>query len=114
MTDPRRRRRKTNTDEERCEQLRPQVPDWRVEERGDVKRLQRAFRFDDFAQALDFTNEVGEEAAEEEHHPALSTEWGKVTAAWRTHKIGGLHRDDFVMAAKTDELPGASREETSV
>lgn len=86
------------------EQPRPQVPDWPVEERGGVKRLQRAFRFDDFAQALAFANKVGEEAAEEEHHPALLTEWGKVTAAWWTHKIGGLHRNDFVMAARTDEL----------
>ena len=113
MTDPQRRRHKTNTGEERSEQLRPQVPDWRVKERGSVKRLQRAFRFDNFAQALAFTNKVGEEAAEEEHNLALLTEWGKVTAAWWTHKIGGLHRNDFVMAARTDELHGASLEETS-
>ena len=113
MTDPRRRRRKTNTGEKRSEQLRPQAPDWRVEERGGVKRLQRAFRSDNSAQALAFTNKVGEEAAEEEHHPALLTEWGKVTAAWWTHKIGGLHRNDFVMVARTDELHEASREETS-
>ena len=95
------------------EQLRPQVPDRRVEERGGVKRLQRAFRFDNFAQALAFTNKVGEEAAKEEHHPALLTGWVKVTAAWWTHKIGGLHRNDFVMAARTDELYGTPREETS-
>ena len=112
MTDPRRSRRKTNTGEETSGQLRPQVADWRVEERGGVKRLQHAFRSDDFAQALAFTNKA-DEAAEEEHNPALSTEWGKVPAAWWTHKIGGLRRNDFVMAARTDELHEASREETS-
>ncbi|MDQ4127195.1 MAG: 4a-hydroxytetrahydrobiopterin dehydratase [Actinomycetota bacterium] len=87
-------------------ELRPQIPDWRVEEREGVKRLERAFRFADFAQALAFTDKVGERAEEEGHHPALLTEWGKVTVTWWTHKIGGLHRNDFIMAAKTDELFG--------
>ena len=86
------------------EQLRPQVPDWQVVEREGVKRLERTFRFDNFAQALAFTNRVGEQAEEEGHHPALLTEWGKVTVTWWTHKIGGLHQNDFIMAAKTDEM----------
>lgn len=85
-------------------ELHPQVPDWRVEEREGVKRLQRAFAFDDFALALAFTNEVGELAEEEGHHPALLTEWGRVTVTWWTHKIGGLHRNDFIMAAKAETL----------
>ena len=88
------------------EELRPQIPDWRVVERDGVKRLGRAFRFDDFAQALAFTNRVGEQAEEEGHHPALLTEWGKVTVTWWTHKIGGLHRNDFIMAARTDDTFG--------
>jgi 4a-hydroxytetrahydrobiopterin dehydratase len=95
----------TLTDAE-VEELRPQVPDWRVVEREGVKRLQHAYRFDDFAQALAFTNRVGEQAEEEGHHPALLTDWGKVTVTWWTHKIGGLHRNDFIMAAKTDETFG--------
>lgn len=95
----------TLTDAE-VEELRPQVPDWRVVEREGVKRLERAYRFDDFAQALAFTNRVGEQAEGEGHHPVLLTEWGKVTVAWWTHKIGGLHRNDFIMAAKTDETYG--------
>jgi 4a-hydroxytetrahydrobiopterin dehydratase len=85
------------------QQLRPQVPDWQVVEEGGVKRLQREFKFKNFVQALDFTNQVGELAEEEGHHPALLTEWGKVRVTWWTHKIKGLHRNDFVMAAKTDE-----------
>ena len=88
------------------EELRPQVPDWRVVERDGVKRLERAFGFDDFAQALAFTNRVGEQAEEEGHHPTLLTEWGKVTVTWWTHKIGGLHRNDFIMAARTDDTFG--------
>ena len=88
------------------EELRPQVPDWRVVERDGVKRLERAFKFGDFAQALAFTNRVGEQAEGEGHHPALLTEWGKVTVTWWTHKIGGLHRNDFIMAARTDDTFG--------
>ena len=95
----------TLTDAE-VEELRPQVPDWRIVERDGVKRLERAFTFDDFAQALAFTNRVGEQAEEEGHHPALLTEWGKVTVTWWTHKIGGLHRNDFIMAARTDDTFG--------
>jgi 4a-hydroxytetrahydrobiopterin dehydratase len=94
------------TDEE-IQALRPQVPEWHVVERGGIQRLERAFRFDDFAQALAFTNRVGAIAEAQGHHPALLTEWGRVTVTWWTHKIGGLHRNDFVMAARTDEALSA-------
>jgi 4a-hydroxytetrahydrobiopterin dehydratase len=87
-------------------ELRPQVPEWEVVERDGVPQLERIFRFDDFAQALAFTNRVGALAEEEQHHPALLTEWGRTTVTWWTHKIRGLHRNDFVMAAKTDRLYG--------
>ena len=69
-------------------------------------QLERAFKFRTFAQALAFTNKVGEVAELEGHHPALLTEWGKVTVTWWTHKIRGLHKNDFICAAKTDELFG--------
>jgi 4a-hydroxytetrahydrobiopterin dehydratase len=93
----------TLTDHEIAE-LRPQIPDWDVVELDGIKRLRRVFPSDDFAQALEFTNEVAELAEEEEHHPALLTEWGGTTVTWWTHKIKGLHRNDFIMAAKTDQL----------
>lgn len=93
----------TVTDEERAEYA-PQVPDWQVVEREGIERLERVFPFPDFVTALAFTNRVGELAEAEGHHPALLTEWGRVTVTWWTHKIGGLHRNDFVMAAKTDRL----------
>jgi 4a-hydroxytetrahydrobiopterin dehydratase len=93
----------TLTDAEIAE-LHPQVPEWQVLEHQGIKRLERTFRFDNFAQALAFTNRVGEQAEEEGHHPALLTEWGKVTVTWWTHKIKGLHQNDFIMAARTDGL----------
>jgi 4a-hydroxytetrahydrobiopterin dehydratase len=89
---------------EEMEALKPQVPEWTIVEREGIPRLERVFEFPDFAQALRFTNLVGDIAEEEGHHPALLTEWGRVTVTWWTHKIRGLHRNDFVMAAKTDEV----------
>ena len=81
----------------------PQVPAWQIVERDGIKRLERVFTFRSFAQAMAFANQVGEAAEAEGHHPALLTEWGKVTVTWWTHKIKGLHRNDFIMAAKTDQ-----------
>ena len=85
-------------------ELRPQIPEWELAEVDGVKRLRRVFLFDDFSQALDFTRTVGRLAEDEGHHPALLTEWGRTTVSWWTHKIKGLHRNDFIMAAKTDAL----------
>ncbi len=88
-------------------ELKPQIPDWVIVEGDGEPHLERTFKFKDFAQALAFTDRVGRLAEAENHHPALLTEWGKVTVSWWTHKIRGLHRNDFVMAAKTDELYAA-------
>ena len=84
-------------------ELQPQVREWQVVEREGVKRLERVFKFKNFAEALRFTDHVGELAEEEGHHPAILTEWGKVTVTFWTHKIKGLHANDFIMAAKTDK-----------
>jgi 4a-hydroxytetrahydrobiopterin dehydratase len=91
------------TDEEIAE-FQKQIPGWVILEREGVKRLERVYKFKNFVDALAFTNKVGEIAEQEGHHPAILTEWGKVGVAWWTHKIGGLHRNDFIMAAKTDEI----------
>ncbi|KAK0526141.1 hypothetical protein OC835_005394 [Tilletia horrida] len=69
-----------------------------------IPALERTFLFRNFRHALAFTNAVGEVAEKEGHHPALLTEWGSVRVAWWTHVIGGLHRNDFIMAAKTDAV----------
>jgi 4a-hydroxytetrahydrobiopterin dehydratase len=86
------------------QELKPQIPDWTLTEVNGIARLERAFRFSNFAQALKFTNLVGDLAEQEGHHPAILTEWGKVTISLWTHKIRGLHRNDFIMAAKIDAL----------
>lgn len=66
--------------------------------------LEKEFRFPDFAKALAFTNEVGALAEEEGHHPDIYLAWGKVRITIWTHKIDGLTRSDFVLAAKIDRL----------
>ncbi len=79
-----------------------EISAWHVVERDGVRRLERVFSFPDFASALRFTDRVGAIAEAEQHHPAILTEWGRVTVSWWTHAIRGLHRNDFVMAARTD------------
>ena len=85
-------------------ELMPQIPDWQIIMIDSVPRLVRVFAFSNFSRAMAFSVKVGELAEAEGHHPAILTEWGKVTVSWWTHKIGGLHRNDFIMAAKTDQL----------
>jgi 4a-hydroxytetrahydrobiopterin dehydratase len=93
----------TLTDDE-INMLLPQVAEWQVKEVEGMKRLERVFRFKNFAQALEFTNKVGAIAEEEDHHPLIITEYGRATVNWWTHKIRGLHKNDFIMAAKSDQL----------
>jgi len=91
------------TPEERT-RVHPQVPAWENIEREGIERLERVFAFENFVEAVRFTNAVAAIAEAEGHHPAILTEWGKVTVSWWTHKIRGLHRNDFIMAAKTDAI----------
>jgi 4a-hydroxytetrahydrobiopterin dehydratase len=85
-------------------ELKPQIPDWNMIESEGELRLERIYKFPDFKSAIAFTDRVGELAEEQGHHPALLTEYGKVTVTWWTHAISGLHKNDFIMAAKTDEI----------
>ena len=98
----------TVTDTEFAE-LHLQVSDWQVVEVDGVKRLQRVFKLKNFIEAVAFTNKIAMISEKEDHHPLIITEWGRVTVNWWTHKIRGLHKNDFIMAAKTDELAGESR-----
>jgi 4a-hydroxytetrahydrobiopterin dehydratase len=91
-----------NTDEIKA--LLPEIPEWQQVSVDGVPRLRRKFTFKNFIQALEFTNAVGEIAEEEDHHPLITLTWGEVTIEWWTHIIKGLHRNDFIMAAKTDVL----------
>ena len=91
----------TVTDDE-MKVLQPQIPEWQVKEVNGEKRIERVFKFKNFSQALEFTNKVGAIAEQEDHHPLIITEYGRVTVDWWTHMIRGLHKNDFIMAAKTD------------
>jgi 4a-hydroxytetrahydrobiopterin dehydratase len=81
-----------------------QIPKWRIVEADGVKHLRRRFRFEGWQPEVDFTNQVAALAEEADHHPAIRLEWGKVTVEWWTHAIQGLHRNDFIMAARVDNL----------
>lgn len=81
-----------------------EIPEWDVVTVDGVQRFVRVFSFKNFSAALNFANQVGELAEQNNHHPAITVEWGKATVQWWTHKIGGLHHNDAVMAAKTDAL----------
>ncbi|NNE63990.1 MAG: 4a-hydroxytetrahydrobiopterin dehydratase [Gammaproteobacteria bacterium] len=77
--------------------LMPKIPDWEIIVIDNIMRLKREFKFKDFLR-------VGEIAEAADHHPAILTEWGKVTVSWWSHKIKGLHKNDLIMAARTDEV----------
>lgn len=83
------------------------LPGWSIEVVDAVPRLTRGFAFPDFKSALAFADRVGAAAEAEDHHPELRVTWGRVEVGWWTHAIGGLHRNDFVMAARTSLLAGA-------
>jgi len=89
---------------EDAQTLLQEVPGWEIVTQEAAPVLVRRFRFKDFATALAFTNDVGAMAEQENHHPDLLTRWGEVEVSWYTHKIAGLHRNDFICAARTDVL----------
>ncbi|RUO44200.1 4a-hydroxytetrahydrobiopterin dehydratase [Aliidiomarina taiwanensis] len=90
--------------DEELRELMKEIPDWVPESRNGVLQLERVYKFKNFKQAWAFSNKVAQLAEDEFHHPSLLLEWGKLTVTWWTHAIGGLHRNDFIMAAKTDAL----------
>ncbi|HDZ58006.1 MAG TPA: 4a-hydroxytetrahydrobiopterin dehydratase [Pseudomonas xinjiangensis] len=79
---------------------------WNLTHSSEIPRVEKTYLFGDFAEALAFANQVGELAEKGNHHPALLVEWGKVTVSWWSHSLGGLHRNDLIMAARTDTLAG--------
>ncbi len=83
-----------------------QIPEWEVVNHEGTLMLEREYEFPDFSGALAFTNRVGELAESLQHHPDILTAWGRVKLVWYTHKIGGLHRNDFRCAARSDQLYG--------
>lgn len=90
--------------EAQCRRLLENIPGWELVTIDNIIRLRRHFTFPDFRKALAFTNQTGELAEAEQHHPQLITEWGKVTVTWWTHSVNGVHMNDFIMAARTGTL----------
>ena len=78
--------------------------EWELIEDNQVPQLKRVYKFNDFIGAVDFTKKIADISEKENHHPSILLEWGKVTVRWWTHKIKGLHENDFIMSAKTDEI----------
>ncbi len=91
------------TDEETTQWL-STLNNWTLVNEDNVAQLLKVYAFDDFLQAMAFANQLGQLSEQYQHHPSILVEWGRVTVRWWTHKIQGLHRNDFVMAAKTDDL----------
>lgn len=89
--------------------LMPLVPGWSVVERDGVARLVREFAFGDFRSAMAFAVKVGALADAEDHHPDLHVSWGRLVVETWTHAVKGMHRNDFILAAKIGRLlePGA-------
>ncbi|MBA33331.1 MAG: 4a-hydroxytetrahydrobiopterin dehydratase [Candidatus Pelagibacter sp.] len=90
--------------EKEIDDLLPQIPSWNVIEQEGIKRLICSFAFLSYQDSLKFTNQVAKLAEEEDHHPEIVLEWGRVTVTWWSHKIKGLHKNDFICAYKTDSL----------
>ena len=86
-----------------AQRLQKQVPDWSLLDDG--HRIERTFRFGDFQKALDFVVKVGGIAEAEGHHPDIHFGWGYATVSLYTHKIKGLHENDFIVASKIDRIP---------
>lgn len=82
------------------------VSQWQLKEVGGIKRLERVFKFKNYVEAVAFANKIAMTAEKEDHHPLIVLEWGRVTVQWWTHVVKGLHKNDFIMAAKTDEMFG--------
>ena len=80
------------------------IPSWTLNNCEFPHRLTREFMFKNFNDAVKFSVKIAELADEQDHHPKLIIEWGKVSIFWWTHSIKGLHLNDFIMAAKTDAL----------
>lgn len=89
------------TDSER-KQFMLLLPHWNTVIVNGVMQLEKTFKFNNFVDAQAFSNKVGALAEQQNHHPAIVIEWGKVRVSWWTHSIHGLHHNDFILAAKTD------------
>jgi 4a-hydroxytetrahydrobiopterin dehydratase len=93
-------------DPEEAAAFQRQVPDWSLLD--GASRIERRFKFKNFAEAFAFVTRAAELAEAEGHHPDIAFGWGYATVSLQTHKIKGLHENDFIMAAKLDRIAGTT------
>ena len=93
-------------DSEQIRELLASISGWATDQQSGIIRLVKSFEFDSFKDAFEFAARITEIAEQENHHPVITVEWGKATIQWWTHSISGLHINDFIMAAKTDNTVG--------
>jgi len=91
-------------DRDELDELRQQLPCWQLQEGDDATYISRRYQFHAYQSAVCFVHQVADLAEQYNHHPRIQLERGCVTVAWWTHTIAGLHRNDFILAAKTDVL----------
>ena len=82
----------------------PDLPEWQVLEFESVPRLVRVYPFERYMDGVAFASQIAALADQQDHHPSLLIEWRRVTVSWFTHSIGGLHHNDLIMAARTDQI----------
>ena len=90
--------------DDEIKELLSEIPSWKVFKDDNVKKIICSYVFLNYEDSLNFLNKVADLAEKEDHHPEIILEWGKVTVIWWSHKIGGLHKNDFICASKTDAL----------
>jgi 4a-hydroxytetrahydrobiopterin dehydratase len=94
----------TPASNEEIKEMAKSIPEWQVYDTDGIDMLERVYKFKNWKKAQDFAMRIGALAEDEQHHPAILLEWGKVKITWWTHAISGLHKNDFICAAKTDEI----------
>jgi 4a-hydroxytetrahydrobiopterin dehydratase len=99
--------------DEQITELHPFAPAWEIVQEPSGPRLHRAFPYEDWPTAMNFATRISEQAAFENHHPVITISWGRVSVVWWTHVIGGLHRNDFIMACRTDHIFAQSWKKTT-
>tara|TARA_Y100001935_G_C16991160_1_gene353498 strand:+ start:18 stop:359 length:342 start_codon:yes stop_codon:yes gene_type:complete len=87
-----------------AEALISELDGWIIESISGIDQLIKVYKFSNYAESLDFSNKVAELAESEDHHPKIILEYGSVEVSWWSHKIKGLHKNDFICAAKTDAM----------
>ncbi len=81
-----------------------EIPYWSIQKFDNIEQLVRHFPMSNYTEAVELANNISDLAERQGHHPSIETETGNVTVKWWSHQIAGLHKNDFIMAAKTDRL----------